>query len=64
LRRNLAGFPDAASVQYLRSLNVATVVLVPSLAAGTPWERAAGTPVDSLGIRREDVGRAVLFHLS
>ena len=64
LRRNVATFPDAASIQYLRSLNVNTVLLLRSSVAGTPWERAGDTPVDALGIRREDADNAVIFHLN
>jgi len=63
LRRNVATFPDAASIQYLRSINVNTVLLLRSKVAGTPWERAGDTPVDTLGIRREDADNAVIFHL-
>ena len=64
LRRNVATFPDAASIQYLRSINVNTVLLLRSQVAGTPWERAGDTPVDALGIRREDADNAVIFHLN
>ena len=64
LRRNVATFPDAASIQYLRSLNVNTVLLLRSRVAGTSWERAGDTPVDALGIRREDADNAVIFHLN
>jgi hypothetical protein len=63
MRTAVAGFPDAASIQYLRSINVTTVLLVRSAVAGTPWERAGDTPVDSLGITREDAADAVIFHL-
>jgi hypothetical protein len=64
LRQNVAAFPDAASVQYLRSLGVSTVLLLRSQVAGTPWERAGDVPVDALGIRREDLDDAVVFRLS
>ncbi|TDB70906.1 hypothetical protein, partial [Micromonospora sp. KC723] len=57
------GFPDAASVAYLRSVGVRTVVLLPGYAAETPWRDAAGRPVDGLGIRREQVADAVVYHL-
>ncbi|TDC70414.1 hypothetical protein E1193_29855, partial [Micromonospora sp. KC606] len=57
------GFPDAASVAYLRSAGVRTVVLLPGYAAETPWRDAAGRPVDGLGIRREQIADAVVFHL-
>jgi hypothetical protein len=64
LRQNVAAFPDAASVQYLRSLGVTTVLLLRPQAAGTPWDRAGDVPVDALGIRREDLDDAVVFRLS
>jgi len=64
LRRDVATFPDAASIQYLRSINVNTVLLLRSKVAGTSWERAGDTPVDALGIRREDADDAVIFHLN
>ncbi len=64
LRRNVTTFPDAASIQYLRSLNINTVLLLRSEVPGTPWERAGDTPVDSLGIVREDVDNAVVFRLN
>jgi hypothetical protein len=63
MRSQVASFPDAASIEYLRSIHVTTVLLVRSSVAGTPWERAGDTPVDSLGITREDVGTDVVFHL-
>jgi hypothetical protein len=64
MRTAVATFPDATSIQYLRSINVTTVLLIRSAAAGTPWERAGDTPVDSLGITREDAADAVIFHLN
>ncbi|GAB2580462.1 hypothetical protein Aab01nite_57000 [Paractinoplanes abujensis] len=63
LRRNVEAFPDAASIDYLRSLNIDRVLLLRSQSAGTPWERAGDIPVDALNIRREDLDDAVLFHL-
>ena len=64
LRRQVATFPDAPSVQYLRGLGVTTVVLLRAHVAGTPWERAGDVPVDALGIRREDLDdETVLFRL-
>ncbi|WP_133876852.1 hypothetical protein [Actinoplanes brasiliensis] len=63
LRRNVETFPDATSIEYLRSLNVDRVLLLRSQSAGTPWERAGDIPVDALNIRREDLDDAVLFHL-
>jgi hypothetical protein len=64
MRNAVASFPDAASIQYLRSINVTTVLLIRSAIAGTPWERAGDIPVTSLGITREDAADAVIFHLS
>jgi hypothetical protein len=64
LRQNVAAFPDQASIQYLRSLGVQTVVLIRSQVAGTPWERSGDVPVDALGIQREDLDNdTVLFRL-
>jgi len=64
LRRSVATFPDAASVQYLRTQGVGTVLLLRSQAAGTPWERAGDLPVETLGITREDLDEnSVLFRL-
>jgi hypothetical protein len=64
LRRSVAAFPDAASVQYLRSLGIGTVLLLRSEVTGTPWERAGDIPVDTLGITREDLDdNSVLFRL-
>jgi hypothetical protein len=41
------------------------VILLRAEAQGTAWERAGDTPVDSLGIRREDVDETtVAFRLS
>jgi hypothetical protein len=65
LRQAVAGFPDAASVQYLRETGVTTVLLIRNQVGGTPWERAGDVPVDALGIRREDLDdNTVIFRLS
>ncbi|WP_041841608.1 hypothetical protein [Actinoplanes friuliensis] len=65
LRRSVAAFPDAASVQYLRALGITTVLLLRSEVTGTPWERAGDVPVDALGIRREDLDdNSVVFRLN
>jgi hypothetical protein len=62
LRANVQSFPDAASVEFLRSLNIERVLLLRAQSIGTPWERAGDIPVDALGIRREDLDDAVVFH--
>jgi hypothetical protein len=64
LRTSVAAFPDAGSVQYLRTLGVKTVVLLRDRVGGTAWERAGDVPVDALGIQREDVANTVVFRLS
>ncbi len=63
MRDAVQTFPDAGSVQHLRSLGLKRVVLLRDQAQGTPWERAGDVPVDSLGIQREDLADAVVFHL-
>ncbi|MEU4214778.1 hypothetical protein [Actinoplanes sp. NPDC026623] len=65
LRRSVTTFPDAASIQYLRTLGVTTVLLLRSQVAGTPWERAGDVPVDTLQIQREDLDNdSVIFRLN
>jgi len=63
LRKQVAGFPDAASVRALRRLGVRTVVLHPDL-AGTSWEDASRRPIAGLPLTREVVGGVVLFRLT
>ena len=64
LRQSVAAFPDQQSIQYLKSQGITTVILLRPQAQGTPWERAGDTPVDTLGIQREDLDEStVLFRL-
>ncbi|MEU8052775.1 hypothetical protein [Micromonospora haikouensis] len=63
IRAASAGFPDAASVAYLRGVGVRTVVVLPAYTAGTPWQGAETRPVDGLGVRREAVGDGYVYHL-
>ncbi|MEU4692024.1 hypothetical protein [Actinoplanes sp. NPDC023714] len=63
LRSRVASFPDQASVDYLRSINVNKVLLLRDHVAGTSWERAGDTAVDALQIRRQDLNDAVVFFL-
>jgi len=64
LREQVRGFPDPASVDYLRRLGVRTVVLLPGYAAGTPWQGAETRPVDGLPLTRRRVsGGDWVFHL-
>ncbi|WP_436525151.1 hypothetical protein [Actinoplanes sp. HUAS TT8] len=64
MRQQVQSFPDLASISYLRSIGVGTVVLIRSEVAGTVWEQAGDLPVDTLGIRREDLPDAVVFRLN
>ncbi|WTF86302.1 hypothetical protein OH732_01405 [Micromonospora globbae] len=63
VRRVTQTFPDQVSVDYLRTLGVRNVVLLRDQIAGTPWEMSVDTPVDSLGITREEIGSAVVYRL-
>ncbi|MGW5671615.1 hypothetical protein, partial [Micromonospora sp. NPDC003776] len=58
------GFPDQASIEYLRQLGVKNVVVLRDKLGGTPWEGILDKPVDGLGVTHEEVGDAVVFHLS
>ena len=62
-RTEMASFPSAESIAYLRDLGVRTVILLPDRTAGTPWADAVDRPVDGLGITREATPGAVLFRL-
>jgi hypothetical protein len=64
LRQATKTFPDAASVAALRAKGIRTVVVVRSRAAGTAWSDTADKPVAGLGIRRRDLGDAVVYHLA
>ncbi|HSG12742.1 MAG TPA: hypothetical protein VLA22_02630, partial [Gaiellaceae bacterium] len=63
LRKEVSGFPDAASVSALRLLGVRSVLLHPERAAGTAWEGAADKPIAGLPLEREVVDGVVLFHV-
>jgi hypothetical protein len=59
-------FPDQASVDYLRRLGVRFVLVLKGRAAGGDYANAASmdTPIDGLGINREDQGDTILYKLS
>ncbi|MFE9689793.1 hypothetical protein [Micromonospora sp. NPDC005806] len=63
VREVAVGFPDQASVDYLRQLGVKNVVVLRNQLGGTPWEGMLERPSDGLGVTREEVGDAVVFHL-
>lgn len=62
-RARTASFPDQASVAYLREIGVRTVLFLPGLASGTPWQDVGTRPVAGLGITKEDRSGDVVFHL-
>ena len=62
--RDVRRFPDRRSVRLLRSLGVNSVVLHTDLALGTPWELAGTRSVRGLGVRRQRVGKLVIFALA
>ncbi|WP_243420888.1 hypothetical protein [Micromonospora globispora] len=64
VREVTLAFPDQASIDYLRGLGVRNVVVLRDQLAGTPWERVVDNPVEGLGITREEVGDAIVYHLS
>jgi len=64
VRTATATFPDVTSINYLRSMGVRTVVVIRDrVPAGSPLQTAIELPVDSLGITREDIENAVVYHL-
>jgi hypothetical protein len=64
LRAGVAAFPDPASVALLQRTGIRRVVLLPSYAGGSPWERAAAKPVDGLPLQRTQVADAVVYELA
>ena len=55
--------PTRRSVAYLRGIGVRSVVVLPSRAAGTPWEGVADRPFDGLGITREEIDGVLVYRL-
>jgi hypothetical protein len=64
IRTVSAGFPDQASVAYLRQLGFRSVLVIRDWVAGTPWAAVPDRSIDGLGIVREDSGNAILYRLS
>jgi hypothetical protein len=63
LRKEVASFPDARSVQALRELGVRTVLFHPALAAGTAWEDVPERSTAGLGVERRQVGDVTVFRV-
>jgi hypothetical protein len=63
LRKEVAGFPDARSVQALRELGVRTVLFNPALAPGTVWEDVSEKSTAGLGLERRQVGDVTVFRV-
>jgi hypothetical protein len=60
-REATKSFPSPDSIAAIRAKGVATVVVVPEWAPGSPWADAAVRPVDGLGITRRAQGDLVVF---
>lgn len=63
MRTVTAKFPDQASISVLRRYGVKTVVVLRDRVAGTAWANAADAPITGLGVTREDIGDAAVYHL-
>ncbi len=63
VRRITTAFPDHASVSHLRSMGVATVVVLPDRVIGTPWEGALYATGEEFGVTREEIDGVLVFHL-
>ena len=63
LRNEVAGFPDAQSVDALREVGVRTVLFHPEFAPGTVWEDALAKSTAGLGLERRQVGDVTVFRV-
>jgi hypothetical protein len=57
------GFPDRRTVRLLGHVGVRSVVLHTNRVAGTPWQRAANSPVSGLPVTRSRRGDLVVYEL-
>jgi hypothetical protein len=56
-------FPDPNSVAYLRNIGVRTVIYLPEFGREGPWAQVGDRSVDGLGVDREEVDGAIVFHI-
>ncbi|GGK38063.1 hypothetical protein GCM10010124_33590 [Pilimelia terevasa] len=63
-RQAVAGFPDLASIQYLRTHGIRTVIVLPDRLAGTPWASALTVGPGDYSVARATVDGAEVFTLN
>ena len=64
VRRQAVGFPDQASVAFLREAGIRSVVLRPALSSGTPWAGAETRPLDGLSLSVRAIGGDLVYDLT
>ena len=63
IRAVTVNFPDQASVEYLRSHGIVSIVFHPDLAVGTQWEQVPTRPVEGLPLTRTDTGGVIVYRI-
>jgi hypothetical protein len=58
-----ANFPDQASIDFLRSRGITSVVYHPGFAAGTPWEQVPTRSIEGLPVTRTDQGGVIVYEI-
>jgi hypothetical protein len=64
LRDLMRSFPDAETVEQLRSMGFRSVIIHLDRVAGTPWEPIAGLSIEGLGLEREEADGVIVFKLN
>ena len=64
LRDLMQSFPSQPSVARLRQLGIRGVVVVSARIAGTSYEAALTSPIDGLGITRQQIGPDLLYTIN
>jgi hypothetical protein len=62
-RKLTESFPDAASIQHLRSIGVRTVFVDTTRLAGTPYAGVPGRSIAGLSITRRVVGTSIIYQI-